>query len=142
MYIPFLKILNCIYFWVVGMKSIIQIFSEHGTFVQPDTLNYILSKENPEEFTTYLMKELKEYPLVLTLDQVKNIEQINEKNEISNPSDEFIKNKNVQSKILFDLYNNDLNPKNLVENEDDDLLNYQDDLSSNNAEILKKDEKS
>lgn len=138
----FLIILNCLYFWAVGMKSIIQIFSEHGTFVQPDTLNYILSKDSPEKFTTYIMKELKEYPLVLTLDQVKNIEQINEKKEILNPSDEFIKNKKVQSKILFDLYNHDLRPKTIVENEDDDLLNYQDNSLENSKEILMKEEKS
>ena len=31
------------------MKSIIKSFSEHGTFVQPETLIYILSKDNPEE---------------------------------------------------------------------------------------------
>jgi len=48
-------------------------------------------KENPKEFTTYLTKELKEYPLALTLDHVENNEQTKEKDEILNPSDDFYK---------------------------------------------------
>ena len=114
------------------MKSIIQIFSEHGTFVQPDSLDYILSKENPEEFTTYLTKELKEYPLVLTLDHIKSIENKNENKKISTISDDFIKNKKIQSKILSDLYNHDLKPnKNFIEKEEDQLLINQKDLLPN-----------
>jgi len=112
------------------MKSIIQAFSEHGTFVQPNTLDYILSKENPEEFTTYLTKELKEYPLVLTLDHVKKIEETKDNDKISNPSDDFLKNKEIQSKILFNLYNPELKPKeNIIENDSDQELIYVDDLS-------------
>ena len=112
------------------MKSIIQAFSEHGTFVQPNTLDYILSKENPEEFTTYLTKELKEYPLVLTLDHVKKIEETKDNDRISNPSDDFLKNKEIQSKILFNLYNPELKPKeNIIENDSDQELIYVDDLS-------------
>jgi len=112
------------------MKSIIQAFSEHGTFVQPNTLDYILSKENPEEFTTYLTKELKEYPLVLTLDHVKKIEGTKDNDKISNPSDDFLKNKEIQSKILFNLYNPELKPKeNIIENDSDQELIYVDDLS-------------
>ena len=112
------------------MKSIIQAFSEHGTFVQPNTLDYILSKENPEEFTTYLTNELKEYPLVLTLDHVKKIEETKDNDKISNPSDDFLKNKEIQSKILFNLYNPELKPKeNIIENDSDQELIYVDDLS-------------
>ena len=43
------------------MNSIIKSFSEHGTFVQPVSLDYILSKEDPTEFTSFLTKSLKEY---------------------------------------------------------------------------------
>ena len=114
------------------MKSIIQIFSEHGTFVQPDSLDYILAKENPEEFTTYLTKELKEYPLVLTLDHIKSIENKNENKKISTISDDFIKNKKIQSKILSDLYNHDLKPnKHFIEKEEDQLLINQKELLPN-----------
>ena len=121
------------------MKSIIQIFSEHGTFVQPDSLDYILSKENPEEFTTYLTKELKEYPLVLTLDHIKSIENKNENKKISTISDDFIKNKKIQSKILSDLYNNDLKPnKNFIEKEEDQLLINQKELLPCNKKIQQK----
>ena len=112
------------------MKSIIQAFSEHGTFVQPNTLDYILSKENPEEFTTYLTKELKEYPLVLTLDHVKKIEETKDNDKISNPSNDFLKNKEIQSKILFNLYNPELKPKeNIIDNNSDQELIYGGDLS-------------
>ena len=34
---------------VLMASSIVKVFSEHGTLVQPDTLDYIMSKENPEE---------------------------------------------------------------------------------------------
>jgi len=54
------------------MNSIIKSFSDHGTFVQPDTLDYILSKDDPKEFTSFITKNLKEFPLILTLDQIKN----------------------------------------------------------------------
>ena len=122
------------------MKSIIQAFSEHGTFVQPNTLDYILSKENPEEFTTYLTKELKEYPLVLTLDHVKKIEETKDNDKISNPSDDFLKNKEIQSKILFNLYNPELKPKeNIIENDSDQELIYVDDLSLDFKELPKID---
>ena len=56
--------------------TIIQAFSEHGTFVQPDTMEYILSKPKPAEFTSFIIKNLKEYPLVLTVDHIKQIENI------------------------------------------------------------------
>ena len=57
------------------MKSILKSLSEHGTFIQPDALNYISSKEKPKEFASLLIKNLQEYPLVLTVDHIKNIEQ-------------------------------------------------------------------
>lgn len=64
------------------MDSIIKSFSEHGTFVQPDTLDYILSKDDPKEFTSFLTKNLKEFPLVLTVDHIKDIEQLTKAEEI------------------------------------------------------------
>ncbi|MEA3457323.1 MAG: metallophosphoesterase, partial [Candidatus Thermoplasmatota archaeon] len=100
------------------MKSIINAFSEHGTFVQPDTLEYILAKDNPEEFTSFLTKELKEYPLVLTLDQIKNIEQATKIEKIPQPSEDSIEKKKIQSKMLSTLYGSELQPEiSLDENE-------------------------
>ena len=58
------------------MKKIIKVFSEHGTFIQQETLDYIMSKKDPYEFTSFLTQNLIEYPLVLTLEQVKDIENI------------------------------------------------------------------
>jgi DNA polymerase II small subunit len=67
------------------MKSILKLFSEHGTFVQPDTLEYILSRDNPEGFTSLIIKNLKEYPLILTTEQVQQIEQ-HQKEKLTVPS--------------------------------------------------------
>jgi DNA polymerase II small subunit len=58
-----------------AMKSILKLFSDHGTFVQPDALKYISSKENPDDFASFLVKNLREYPLFLTVEVIKNIEE-------------------------------------------------------------------
>ena len=57
------------------MKSILKLFSEHSTFIQPDALKYISSKENPNEFASFLIKNLMEYPLILTFENIKHIEE-------------------------------------------------------------------
>ncbi len=56
------------------METIIKSFSEHGTFVESDALEYILSKEKPYDYTDLIKKSLKEYPLILTLEQIKLME--------------------------------------------------------------------
>ncbi len=69
------------------MDSILKIFSDHGTFIQPETLDYILTKEDPEDFSNKILSYLKEYPLVLTLDRVKEIEEeINHGNQVETKS--------------------------------------------------------
>ena len=78
------------------MNQIIKTFAEHGTFIQPETLSYIMSKKNPEQFTYFITKKLKEYPLILTLDQIKNIEQTEEKEE----EDQNIKQNSLKIKNL------------------------------------------
>ena len=60
------------------MKPILKLFSEHGTFVQPEAISYISSKENPAEFSSLIIKNLMEYPLVLTIEEIKKIEQLNQ----------------------------------------------------------------
>lgn len=57
------------------MNSILKLFSDHGTFVLPDALSYITSKEKPDDFAEFLVKNLREYPLFLALDTIKNIEE-------------------------------------------------------------------
>jgi len=57
------------------MKAIIQLFSEHGTLIQPDTLEYLLSKKNPQQFSNDVAENLTEYPLILTINHVKEVEQ-------------------------------------------------------------------
>ncbi len=97
------------------MEKIIKSFSEHGTFVQPDTLNYILSQKNPHDFSSFIEKNLKEYPLVLTIDHIKEIEQITTKEKIEVKT----KEEEIQTKMLSQIYNQDLKPKGEIEEPDD-----------------------
>lgn len=86
------------------MESILKSFSQHGTFVQPDAMQYILSKENAEEFTTFIIKNLKEYPLVLTIDQIKDVEQLTKTEEKPKPILGSLEEKELQNKMLSNVY--------------------------------------
>lgn len=91
------------------MKAILRSFSEHGTFVQPDALKYILSKDKPGEFSSFIIKNLQEYPLVLTIDHIKNIEQqttkmVEEPSKPQTPVFDSQIEKEVQKKVLSNLY--------------------------------------
>jgi len=101
------------------MNSIIKSFSEHGTFVQPDTLNYILSKDDPEEFTSFLTKNIKEFPLVLTINHIKEIEKLSLKiDETPKPVACSPEIKKFQSKMLSEIYKiEDINYNNSEETE-------------------------
>ena len=105
------------------MRSIIKSLSEHGTFVQPDTLEYILSKDDPKEFTSLIVKRLREYPLVLTVEQVKNIEQETKIKDIPKPCTDFIEKKKSQEKMLSTIYNDVLQTEIYLEEND---LEYDD----------------
>jgi len=93
------------------MKSIIKSFSEHGTFVQPDTLEYILSKDEPKKFTSLIVKKLIEYPLVLTVEKVKNIEQETKIEDIPKPCEDSLEKKELQKRMLSTIYGGALQPK-------------------------------
>ena len=105
------------------MKSIIKLFSEHGTFVQPDTLKYILSKDKPKEFTSLIIKNLMEYPLILTVEQVKNIEQETKIEDIPKPCMDSLDEKELQKKMLSTIYGGALQPEMSFEEND---LEYDD----------------
>ncbi len=104
------------------MNSIIKSFSEHGTFVQPDTLDYILSKDDPKEFTSFLTKNLKEFPLVLTLNHINDIEQLTKVEETPIPSANFPEIKKLQTKMLSSIYSGEFQykPSEEIELEYDD----------------------
>ncbi len=84
--------------------TIIQAFSEHGTFVQPETMKYILSKKNPAEFTSFIVKNLKEYPLVLTINHIKQLENMEEPEEKPRPKKDSPEVKELQTKMLSTIY--------------------------------------
>lgn len=104
-------------------NTIIQTFSEHGTFVQPDTIDYILSKPKPDEFLSLIAKTLTEYPLVLTVEHIKKIENIIQQNlekkaEKKEQNTEEIKK--LQTKMLSTIYGQgELQPKIFEEEETD-----------------------
>jgi len=99
------------------MNSIIKLFSEYGTFVQPDSLDYILSKENPTEFTSFLTKSLKEFPLVLTIDHIKDIEQITEEKETPKPTADTQEINDLQTKMLSQIFSGELSYETFEETE-------------------------
>ena len=101
------------------MESVLKSFSEHGTFVQPDAMDYILSKEKPTEFTSLIINNLNEYPLVLTVDQIKTIEQSTTK-EISKPPLPILENNELQKKVLSAIYSGELPYKPFIEENDMD----------------------
>ena len=99
------------------MNSIIKSFSEHGTFVQPDTLTYILSKKNPTEFTNFITKNLQEFPLVLTLNQVKQIENISEVQSTPSVSIESKDIKDIQTKMFSEMFGGEIQSITIDEND-------------------------
>ncbi|MBN2065681.1 MAG: DNA-directed DNA polymerase II small subunit [Candidatus Thermoplasmatota archaeon] len=86
------------------MKTILKLFSGHGTFVQPDALTYILSKEHPQTFTQFILDNLKEYPFILTLEQIKTLEQADEPEKLPLSPNPVLVNKELQTKILSTMY--------------------------------------
>jgi len=99
------------------MNSIIKSFSEHGTFVQPDTLNYILSKNNPQEFTRFITKNLHEFPLILTLNQVKQIENISQLEISPTVSMKSQEVKEIQTKMFSEIFGGEIQSITLDDND-------------------------
>ncbi|MFO7677697.1 MAG: DNA-directed DNA polymerase II small subunit [Thermoplasmatota archaeon] len=102
------------------MKSILKIFSEHGTFIQQEALEYIQTKENPKEFASFLLKNLKEYPLFLTADTIKDIEQLNSQQmniTVKTMTSQNIITKELQKKMFSEVYNKPLTIENDVKEE-------------------------
>jgi DNA polymerase II small subunit len=102
----------------MAMNTILKLFSDHGTFVQPDALNYISSKEKPDDFASFLIKSLREYPLFLTMEAIKDIEVSNQPlnqtppapsplpppQPTSTPTMEKTVEKELQKKLLSEMY--------------------------------------
>jgi hypothetical protein len=116
------------------MQSILKLFSDHGTFVLPDALTYISSKEKPDDFAAFLIKNLREYPLFLALDAIKDIEASTQQlvetpitppeapqNPVpSVPAVEKTIEKEFQKKMLLKIYNKPSFPKEINEEEDEE----------------------
>jgi len=109
------------------MRGIIKSFSDHGTFVQPDAIEYISKKDKPEEFTSRLLEQLKEYPLILTLDHIKSIEE-QQKKELPDVDALEIQKKEQQREILNRMYYQTPLQKEIhdMDDEDDDSTDSDD----------------
>ncbi len=101
------------------MKSIIKCFSEHGTLIQPECLDYIMSKDKPDDFASLIIDSLKEYPLVLSLEDIKSIEKKEDASSDDDSTDKSVlARKNVQGKVLKEVYGGVL--KKHIENDSDE----------------------
>ena len=103
------------------MRSILKLFSEHGTFIQPDALDYISNKENPDDFASFLLKNLKEYPLFLTVVNIKNVEESSKEEKPSTPDDAVLETKELQNKVLSEIYNKTILVDEISDEESDDF---------------------
>ncbi|MCK5261683.1 MAG: DNA-directed DNA polymerase II small subunit [Thermoplasmatales archaeon] len=120
------------------MKSILKLFSEHSTFIQPDALKYISSKEDPNEFASFLIKSLKEYPFILTVENIKYIEESAKIKEIPKLDDNLLDKKEVQNKILSEIYNSNVLIEEIPNNDEYDDTDTEDQLESDIKDIEKK----
>ncbi|MEM0466731.1 MAG: DNA-directed DNA polymerase II small subunit [Candidatus Thermoplasmatota archaeon] len=121
------------------MNNILKIFSEHGTFIQPDAFEYISSKEKPDEFASILLQNLKEYPLVLTVETVKDLEQnlqpfrpLDQKK----PEENIILKKEVQKKLLSEVYGGKIKIGELSEELEEDEEDSEEQSSENDKPVI------
>jgi DNA polymerase II small subunit len=98
------------------MKAIIKRFCNHGTFIEPDAIEYIASKEKPEDFAQEIQKKLKEYPLILTLENIKLLEE-NQKEIESTKQEATTTETIIQEKMLKKLYSEDITIPEILEDE-------------------------
>ena len=112
------------------MKSILKLFSEHSTFIQPDALKYISSKEDPNDFASFLIENLKEYPLILTVENIKYIEESTKIKEIPTIDNNLLDKKEVQNKILSEMYNSNVLIEEIPNNGEYDDTDTEDQLES------------
>ena len=93
------------------MKTIIKKFSDHGTFVQQESIDYILSKENPKEFISYLTKNLKEFPLVLTIEHIREIEDLSKIKDNPKTEEDSYELKQIKTKMISEIYSGNIKPQ-------------------------------
>ncbi|UCD14378.1 MAG: DNA-directed DNA polymerase II small subunit [Thermoplasmatales archaeon] len=120
------------------MKSILKLFSEHGTLIQPDALKYISSKKDPDEFASFLIKNLKEYPLILTVENIKHVEESTKVKEIPKLDDDLLDKKKLQNKILSEIFNSNALIEEVIDEDEYDDPDKEDELKLNNGDKEKK----
>ena len=120
------------------MRSILKLFSEHGTFIQPDAVKYISSKEDSSEFATFLLKNLKEYPLVLTVENIKDVEESVKIKKLPESDSIILEKKDIQNKILSKMYDSNISVKEILDDEEYDDLDKENGLEITSKDVEKK----
>jgi len=88
-------------------KSIFDIFIKHDTLLHPDAVKHIEDQEDPMKYVNSLVENITNLPMVLTLKDIKNIENDNIL-QFGKPDD---------SKISKEIENDDIKPpKSFLEN--------------------------
>jgi len=64
------------------MREVVQLFSERGTFIEPEALEYISSKEDPLSFAREIISRIPSSSLVLTLEEIKKLESPREEKTV------------------------------------------------------------
>jgi DNA polymerase II small subunit len=68
-------------------KRILELLTSHGTLVSPETMEYIHSKDDPETYIQDVIGKFQEIPLYLTIEQLKEVEDKEEKTPIEASDD-------------------------------------------------------
>jgi DNA polymerase II small subunit len=68
-------------------KRILELLTSHGTLVSPETMEYINSKDDPETYVQDVIGKFQEIPLYLTIEQLKEVEDKEEKTPIEASDD-------------------------------------------------------
>jgi DNA polymerase II small subunit len=55
-------------------KAIFDIFMKRNTLLHPDAINYIQNKPDPLKYVNNLVEKLQDFPLVLTMKDIENVE--------------------------------------------------------------------
>jgi len=109
------------------MQTIINLFSAHGTFVQPDALEYILSKDDPNGFCKHIMDTITEIPLVLTIDFLKNLDPATDEQVFLTKAS--LDEKNLQKKMLSKLLSNQILRREEEDETDEDTDEAQNEMT-------------
>jgi DNA polymerase II small subunit len=66
-------------------EQVLKVLLEHGTLIEPDAVDYILSRKDPVRFVRDLMAKRSEAPLILSLEDVRTTESVLDFEDFAEP---------------------------------------------------------